>query len=194
MIRQTHLALVAIIFCATPLQVTAFLSVTGFHSITVSPSTNPPRHPLHRSSIRNQRVQTTTCCRTRMVMAEETELKSVERSDKKKSIVVVGLNGALQRTIVFSPPKGLRIGGVNRAASVGAGIGGKGQNVCVALQRLTEGGGGDVGVTLAHFAGGKSGANRPRRYFPWAPTSHDQTRAVSLWQCCDDFRGLTLYY
>lgn len=83
----------------------------------------------------------------------------------KRSIVVVGLNGALQRTIVFKPPKGLHVGHVNRASSVGSGIGGKGQNVCVALRTLAEGGGGEgvaggageVDVTLAHFAGGKSG-------------------------------------
>lgn len=73
--------------------------------------------------------------------------------------MVVGLNGALQRTIVFAPPKGLKVGDVNRASSVGAGIGGKGQNVCVALRTLAEEGGedGGVDVTLAHFAGGKSG-------------------------------------
>lgn len=83
----------------------------------------------------------------------------------KRSIVVVGLNGALQRTIVFKPPKGLHVGHVNRASSVGAGIGGKGQNVCVALRTLSDGAGGqgvaggagEVDVTLAHFAGGKSG-------------------------------------
>lgn len=84
----------------------------------------------------------------------------------KRAIVVVGLNGALQRTIVFKPPKGLHVGHVNRASSVGQGIGGKGQNVCVALRKLAEcgdgaiGEGGDVDVTLAHFAGGKSGESR----------------------------------
>lgn len=83
-----------------------------------------------------------------------------------RTIVVVGLNGALQRTIVFKPPKGLHVGHVNRASSVGQGIGGKGQNVCVALRKLAEGGGcggdggGEVDVTLAHFAGGKSGVSR----------------------------------
>lgn len=77
---------------------------------------------------------------------------------RRRAIVVVGLNGALQRTIVFKPPKGLRVGDVNRASSVGAGIGGKGQNVCVALRTLAEGEDReDVDVTLAHFAGGKSG-------------------------------------
>lgn len=94
---------------------------------------------------------------------------------ERRAIVVVGLNGALQRTIVFKPPKGLHVGHVNRASSVGAGIGGKGQNVCVALRKLAEGGKGDadadadadaqegggaVDVTLAHFAGGKSGERR----------------------------------
>ncbi|CAM9745786.1 unnamed protein product, partial [Ectocarpus fasciculatus] len=85
--------------------------------------------------------------------------------DNRRSIAVVGLNGAQQRTIIFKPPKGLRVGDVNRASSVGSGIGGKGQNVCVALRTLAEGGGvggdgaqgGEVDVTLAHFAGGKSG-------------------------------------
>ena len=52
--------------------------------------------------------------------------------------MVVGLNGALQRTIVFAPPKGLKVGDVNRASSVGAGIGGKGQNVCVAPVSYTH--------------------------------------------------------
>lgn len=94
-----------------------------------------------------------------------------EEATKRRAIVVVGLNGALQRTIVFKPPKGLHVGHVNRASSVGAGIGGKGQNVCVALRKLEEGGGdaegaaqeegGAVDVTLAHFAGGKSGEQRP---------------------------------
>ena len=75
-----------------------------------------------------------------------------------RRVVVVGLNGALQRTIVFAPPKGLKVGDVNRASSVGAGIGGKGQNVCVALRTLAESGEqGGLDVTLAHFAGGKSG-------------------------------------
>lgn len=79
-------------------------------------------------------------------------------TSRRRAIVVVGLNGALQRTIVFKPPKGLRVGDVNRASSVGAGIGGKGQNVCVALRTLAEGEGEEeVDVTLAHFAGGKSG-------------------------------------
>ncbi|CAM9387524.1 unnamed protein product [Ectocarpus sp. 6 AP-2014] len=84
--------------------------------------------------------------------------------DSRRSLVVVGLNGAQQRTIIFKPPKGLRVGDVNRASSVGSGIGGKGQNVCVALRTLAEGGGvaddgaqREVDVTLAHFAGGKSG-------------------------------------
>lgn len=84
--------------------------------------------------------------------------------DYRRSLVVVGLNGAQQRTIIFKPPKGLRVGDVNRASSVGSGIGGKGQNVCVALRTLAEGGGvaddgaqREVDVTLAHFAGGKSG-------------------------------------
>lgn len=84
-----------------------------------------------------------------------------ERS--RRSIVIIGLNGALQRRLVFKPPKGLKVGSVNRAASVDAGIGGKGQNVCVALRLLGQAGGGgkrdggDIDVTLAHFAGGKSG-------------------------------------
>ncbi|CAM9614644.1 unnamed protein product, partial [Laminaria digitata] len=60
-------------------------------------------------------------------------------SSEERTVVVVGLNGALQRTIVFAPPKGLKVGDVNRASSVGAGIGGKGQNVCVALRTLAEG-------------------------------------------------------
>lgn len=85
-----------------------------------------------------------------------------EDSDRRE-IIVVGLNGALQRTIVFQPPKGLKVGNVNRASSVGAGIGGKGQNVCVALAMLAEGDKGEaidnagLQVTLAHFAGGRSG-------------------------------------
>lgn len=84
---------------------------------------------------------------------------SSSSSSGERTVVVVGLNGALQRTIVFAPPKGLKVGDVNRASSVGAGIGGKGQNVCVALRTLAEEGveDGGVDVTLAHFAGGKSG-------------------------------------
>ncbi|CAM9575899.1 unnamed protein product [Pylaiella littoralis] len=100
---------------------------------------------------------------------------SSEETTKRRAIVVVGLNGALQRTIVFKPPKGLHVGHVNRASSVGAGIGGKGQNVCVALRKLVEGGGdaevaaqreeGAVDVTLAHFAGGKSGESVCEKLF-----------------------------
>lgn len=99
-----------------------------------------------------------------------------------RTIVVVGLNGALQRTIVFKPPKGLHVGHVNRASSVGQGIGGKGQNVCVALRKLSDGGGcggdgGEVDVTLAHFAGGKSGVSRcaNRAWIQQCPlVEHDQ--------------------
>ncbi|KAJ1424277.1 Ribokinase-like protein [Ochromonadaceae sp. CCMP2298] len=48
-------------------------------------------------------------------------------------VVVVGLNPALQRTITLA---GLKVGGVNRAASVEVGIGGKGQNVIVASRHM----------------------------------------------------------
>ncbi|CAM9394722.1 unnamed protein product [Discosporangium mesarthrocarpum] len=75
-----------------------------------------------------------------------------------RGIFVVGLNTALQRGVLFSPPKGLEVGRVNRAAKVGEGVGGKGQNVCAALRRLAERGGEDISVTLAQFCGGRTGA------------------------------------
>ncbi|CAM9912307.1 unnamed protein product [Ascophyllum nodosum] len=91
-----------------------------------------------------------------------TSMEGSGEGGDRREIVVVGLNGALQRTVVFQPPKGLRVGGVNRASYVGAGIGGKGQNVCVALTMMSEGDRNEeneagVHITLAHFSGGKSG-------------------------------------
>lgn len=104
-----------------------------------------------------------------------------ERTKANKSIVVVGLNGALQRTVVFAPPKGLKIGGVNRAASIGTGIGGKGQNVCVALRLLAERSDGDLDVTLAHFAGGKSG-EMVREARSETSSSFDRPRDKCCWR------------
>lgn len=119
----------------------------------------PPSPRLRRLSHHGSPPRSTTT--SRMASEKASTAGSQASIDNgTRTIVVVGLNGALQRTIVFEPPKGLKVGDVNRASSVGAGIGGKGQNVCVALTKLAEGtAGGDAGVdvTLAHFAGGKSG-------------------------------------
>ncbi len=54
---------------------------------------------------------------------------STLRPKLNKSVLIVGLNPALQRTITVS---NLELGGVNRANNVKVGIGGKGQNACVA--------------------------------------------------------------
>ncbi|CAM9538986.1 unnamed protein product [Choristocarpus tenellus] len=76
---------------------------------------------------------------------------------EQRSVVVVGLNSALQRRLVFSPPKGLEVGRVNRASKVGEGVGGKGQNVCVALRQIFRQDDTEMTVTLAQFSGGRSG-------------------------------------
>ncbi|CAM9240665.1 unnamed protein product, partial [Choristocarpus tenellus] len=70
------------------------------------------------------------------------------------SVIVVGLNGAIQRQIRFPPTAGFSIGTVNRASSSTSGIGGKGQNVCVALSGIQQ----KKGLThLVQFSGGQTG-------------------------------------
>ncbi|CAM9482157.1 unnamed protein product [Discosporangium mesarthrocarpum] len=70
-------------------------------------------------------------------------------------LVVVGLNGAVQKQLHFPSTVGFSIGAVNRASSSTTGIGGKGQNVCVALSNLQEREG---STHLIHFCGGRAGA------------------------------------
>ena len=89
-----------------------------------------------------------------------------------QSIVVVGLNPALQKRFVLMPGANLEPGGVHRAHRCDIGVGGKGQDVGVAMSCLTrrtptekggvgsdddvDGGGADGGVggvILAQFLG-----------------------------------------
>ncbi|KAL7526063.1 hypothetical protein ACHAWF_001616 [Thalassiosira exigua] len=53
-----------------------------------------------------------------------------------QSVVVVGLNAALQKRFVLSPGANLEPGNVHRAHEVESGVGGKGQDVAVALSCL----------------------------------------------------------
>eukprot|EP01062_Namystynia_karyoxenos_P041488 TRINITY_DN30246_c0_g1_i1.p2 TRINITY_DN30246_c0_g1~~TRINITY_DN30246_c0_g1_i1.p2 ORF type:complete len:363 (+),score=79.76 TRINITY_DN30246_c0_g1_i1:85-1089(+) len=64
-------------------------------------------------------------------------------------VAVLGMNPALQKTMRFAE---LRVGDVNRAASVQWGVGGKGQNVARALTAL-----GAEGAALVHPLGGEAG-------------------------------------
>ena len=84
-----------------------------------------------------------------------------------QSIVVVGLNAALQKRFVLSPGANLEPGNVHRASKCETGVGGKGQDVGVALSclmrtrrttttttRKEEGGGLDVDVDIDIDASG----------------------------------------
>lgn len=144
---RVHLALLTAIGIVHSVFVTAFFSPGN---VPLAPISSPTRSSLTTATPYHYGLKMLTVAKADSTVSESGE--------EKTSIVVIGLNGALQRMVEFAPPKGLKIGGVNRAASVGTGIGGKGQNVCVALRLLAERSNGDVDVTLAHFAGGKSGS------------------------------------
>ena len=64
-------------------------------------------------------------------------------------VLIVGLNPALQRQVIFA--NGLTKGSVNRASEVSVGIGGKGQNVLVASNFLDIGD--ETKVDVAQFVG-----------------------------------------
>lgn len=66
------------------------------------------------------------------------------------STIVVGLNAALQKRFILHPEVKLTRGDVHRAESVEEGIGGKGQDVAVALSCLSRP---PPGVKLAQFVG-----------------------------------------
>eukprot|EP00584_Thalassiosira_punctigera_P016516 CAMPEP_0172551702 /NCGR_PEP_ID=MMETSP1067-20121228/40156_1 /TAXON_ID=265564 ORGANISM="Thalassiosira punctigera, Strain Tpunct2005C2" /NCGR_SAMPLE_ID=MMETSP1067 /ASSEMBLY_ACC=CAM_ASM_000444 /LENGTH=406 /DNA_ID=CAMNT_0013339515 /DNA_START=165 /DNA_END=1385 /DNA_ORIENTATION=+ len=75
-----------------------------------------------------------------------------------QSIVVVGLNAALQKRFVLAPGKNLEPGNVHRAHRCETGVGGKGQDVGVALscllsRRAKEASNDDKAVLLAQFLG-----------------------------------------
>lgn len=68
--------------------------------------------------------------------------------------IIVGLNGALQKRFIL-PDQGVLVpGNVHRAKSVQTGVGGKGQDVAIAMNCLSS----DSGLKLAQFVGmGPSG-------------------------------------
>jgi fructose-1-phosphate kinase PfkB-like protein len=57
-----------------------------------------------------------------------------------QSIVIVGLNAALQKRFILPPGTNLDVGNVHRAYRLDTGVGGKGQDVGVALSCLISGG------------------------------------------------------
>lgn len=65
-------------------------------------------------------------------------------------VLAIGPNPALQRVLRFDAP--FVLGGVNRAASVSQYVGGKGQGVALAIQRLSPG-----AAAAAQFVGGDNG-------------------------------------
>lgn len=77
-----------------------------------------------------------------------------------QSIVIVGLNAALQKRFILPPGTNLDAGNVHRAYRLDTGVGGKGQDVGVALSCLVSGGtpptttnSNDDKVILAQFLG-----------------------------------------
>ena len=137
----------------------ATIDLSCCHAFLV-PTTVVTHHPRRETSFIASAIRDWPASESQRLHV--TSMEGSGEGGDRREIVVVGLNGALQRTVVFQPPKGLRVGGVNRASYVGAGIGGKGQNVCVALTMMSEGDRNEeneagVHITLAHFSGGKSG-------------------------------------
>eukprot|EP00978_Attheya_sp_CCMP212_P012578 scaffold31452_cov48-Attheya_sp.AAC.1 len=82
-------------------------------------------------------------------------LSAANRSNMK--VVVVGLNGALQKRFVLPEGSNLIPGNVHRAASIQEGVGGKGQDVAVALSCC---GVAPNEVCLAQFVGGGPGGDQ----------------------------------
>mmetsp|Transcript_609 Transcript_609/g.1046 ORF Transcript_609/g.1046 Transcript_609/m.1046 type:complete len:388 (+) Transcript_609:19-1182(+) len=71
--------------------------------------------------------------------------------------IIVGLNGALQKRFIL-PDNGILVpGNVHRAASVQTGVGGKGQDVAIAMNCLAPES--DSGLRLAQFVGCGSSGN-----------------------------------
>ena len=68
--------------------------------------------------------------------------------------IIVGLNGALQKRFVLPPNDVLIPGNVHRASTVQTGVGGKGQDVAITMNCLSD----KSNIKLAHFIGrGSSG-------------------------------------
>mmetsp|Transcript_26572 Transcript_26572/g.59554 ORF Transcript_26572/g.59554 Transcript_26572/m.59554 type:complete len:424 (+) Transcript_26572:62-1333(+) len=82
-----------------------------------------------------------------------------------ESVVILGLNAALQKRFVLPPSTDLVPGNVHRSVDVETGVGGKGQDVGVAMSILMDDGSSaeerrrenDRRVLLAQFLGGSSG-------------------------------------
>ncbi|CAJ1894604.1 unnamed protein product [Cylindrotheca closterium] len=71
--------------------------------------------------------------------------------------IIVGLNGALQKRFIL-PDDGILVpGNVHRAASIQTGVGGKGQDVAIAMNCLAPDS--DSGLKLAQFVGCGSSGN-----------------------------------
>lgn len=72
------------------------------------------------------------------------------------STVIVGLNGALQKRFILPPNESLIPGNVHRAEKVQVGVGGKGQDVAIALSCLEYTG----NLQLAQFVGSGAEGNQ----------------------------------
>lgn len=72
-----------------------------------------------------------------------------------QSVVVIGLNAALQKRFILAPNKNLEPGNVHRAHQCETGVGGKGQDVGVAMSCLSDqkASKNDEAVLLAQFLG-----------------------------------------
>jgi hypothetical protein len=70
-------------------------------------------------------------------------------------ILVVGLDGVLQRSLAFSPPKGLMLGSTNTACTSSETPSGSGAELAVALRNNADSS--RSSVCLAQLVGGKTG-------------------------------------
>jgi hypothetical protein len=71
------------------------------------------------------------------------------------NILIVGLDGVLQRSLAFSPPKGLMLGSTNTACTSSETPSGSGAELAVALSSNADSS--RISVCLVQLAGGKTG-------------------------------------
>jgi hypothetical protein len=71
------------------------------------------------------------------------------------SVLVVGLDGVLQRSLAFSPPRGLMLGSTNTACTSSETASGSGAEVAVALRSTADSR--RSNVCLVQLVGGKTG-------------------------------------
>jgi fructose-1-phosphate kinase PfkB-like protein len=111
-------------------------------------------------------------------------LSAANRSNMK--VVVVGLNGALQKRFVLPEGSNLIPGNVHRAGSIQEGVGGKGQDVAVALSCC---GVAPNEVCLAQFVGGGPGGDQVLKLLEDKINPVLTVRTVSAMRTCTTIVG-----